>query len=143
MNLLRLKIQRSGFGSIAVGEGQQTFPITNPGDIPDGMEDGIFSIDPVNRVAKFESRQADLSYVTVRGLKNRNDSAAPQKASINGTTVIHLLDGKVSAILSPDHVVVDAAALQAETKTLIAALALEGYDLADPRFSKVLRYILK
>jgi len=143
MNLQRLKIRRSGFGSIAVDdEAQQSYPIVNPGSIPAGMEDGIFSIDTENRVAQFESRKAMPSYQWGTRAKPATPPPTTVSTLVDGTRVVYILGGKVLVTMKGEECYVDAPTFTPQVARLVMAQALEGVDLTTPGYAKALLYVL-
>jgi hypothetical protein len=144
MNLQRLKILRHGKGIYAVDDRtEQSYPVVNPGLVPDGMEEGIFSIDDENKTASFESRKAEPSYQW--GTRRKPATPPPTRVSSlpDGTKVFHLLGGEVLVTVKGEECYVDAPLLPPGAAQLVLAQALEGMNLATPEYAKALLYILK
>jgi len=141
MNLQRLPIRRIDDEVLAIADGTP-FDIVNPKDIPEGVKDGIFTVDRGNGTARFESRKAESRIKRVEGRKQ--EVPAPNYMRLrDGTLCLQLLDDRVSVTKNGNVVLVTGDELTDEMKTFIGALALEGLDLTAPAVSKALRYILE
>jgi hypothetical protein len=144
MNLQRMKILRHGKTTFAVdNEAQQSYPVVNPGHIPAGMEDGIFSIDTENRTAQFESRHAEAAYVFMPRKKFKDTPPSSAITLPNRTSQALLLGGRVAVTRTDTGFIVDAPDLPKDVAKLVAALALAGYDVLDPRLAEALRYMFE
>jgi hypothetical protein len=143
MNLQRLRVLRHGQQVFAVdGNLQQTFPVVNPGHIPDGVEDGIFSIDYQNKTAQFESRKREPTFVWMT--RENKDASKSTKSSLpDGTAVTYILGGDVLVTHKGNEVYVDGEHLPKDAARLLGALTLEGLDISSLEVAKALRYVLK
>jgi len=142
MDLKRLKIYRHGKNAFAVddeckGE-SNTFVIVNTADIPEGMKDGIFTVDRRNNTARFESRKAAPGILFVARKEPKELPRAHKQTLPDGTGVL-LLDGAVSVTRTVGGVYVDAEGLSEDAKRLLAGLALEGAD--HEVLARALRYV--
>jgi len=145
MNLQRLKILRHGKEVFAVDDSaQQTYPVVNPGHIPEGYEDGLFTIDTEHRTAQFESRRRAPSYQWGTRAKPATPPPTTHVSFLpDGTKILHILGGKVLVTVKGEECYVDAPDFPSEVTKLVMAQALEGMDLATPEYAKALLYVLK
>lgn len=140
MELKRLIIRRMDDEMFATDDGI-AFDVVNEKDVPDGAQDGIFSIDRERGTARFESRQARGHILRVRRTDTKDTRT--NRVSINGTDCTQLLDGDINVTVTPEEALVDAPGLTDEVREFLGALALEGLNLSTPAVSKALQYILK
>jgi len=146
MNLKRLPIKRMGDEVLAIDTDGKPYDITNPEDIPEGVKDGIFTLDTKWGTSRFESRQSVSDYKRVYKLEKPAEyTTLPMRVVRFGETVVYTyLDGAVNITLGKDEAIVDAPGLSPEMQTFLGALLLEGLNLSVPLvIGKALRYILK
>lgn len=141
MDLRRLPIKRLDDEVLAV-EGDTPYSIINPQELPEGVQDGIFTVDREHGTAKFESMKAYVSFVRVRRSNKEPGTITPLRKVRFGSTVV-LVNNDIRITIDGGEVIVDAPTLPHQVQRFLGALALEGLDLSSPEVTEALQYVLK
>lgn len=148
MNLQRLPIVRMD-DEVLARDGKRVFDIINPKNIPEGVHDGIFTIDAEHGTAKFESRPGEPPYVRVPWQHEKPRTRSTTTRMPDGTVVHRLCDGHVVLTIKPGDTEGAATGYAEgnvegmdEVLRYTLVLALAGVDVISEQFTEALESII-
>jgi len=142
MELRRLPIVRMD-DEVLARDGKTVYDITNPKDIPDGVHDGIFTVDRGHGTARFESRQEKPPYETVVWVPHDAVSRSTSQKLPDGTQTYRLCDGEVVINIKGDGEgrligYAQGDRLPREVLRFILVQALAGVDVTTDEYAEAL-----